>query len=275
MDVLRPYAAAFSARFKTLLQYRAAALAGFTTQCWWGALKVMIYAAFYRHATHAQASMTLEQVITYTWIAQALFALLPWAGDPDVAAAVRTGAVSYDRLRPVDTYTWWYVRAMAWMSARALPRVVLMFVAAAIALPLAGFGEWAWQPPADAARAVLFIVSVLLMIGLAAAFVMLLNLCIAATLTDRGINTLAPAFVILFSGNLIPLGLFPDWLQPLMIAQPFAGMLDIPSRIYVGTLSGDAAWAGLALQAFWIAAFVALGRIAMGRVMARPHLQGG
>ena len=121
----------------------------------------------------------------------------------------------------------------------------------------------------------LFIVSVLLMIGLAAAFVMLLNLCIAATLTDRGINTLAPAFVILFSGNLIPLGLFPDWLQPLMIAQPFAGMLDIPSRIYVGTLSGDAAWAGLALQTFWIAAFVALGRIAMRRVMARLHLQGG
>ena len=275
MNAFRPYAAAFAARFKTMLQYRAAAWAGFTTQCWWGALKVMVFAAFYRHAAHAHTPMTLEQAITYTWLAQALFSLQPWAGDPDIASAVRTGGVSFDRLRPVDTYAWWFVRALAWLSARALPRVALMFVAAAVVLPLVGLGEWAWRPPADAAQAALFVVSLLLMIVLAASFVMLLNLCIAATLTDRGINTFAPAFVILFSGNLIPLGLFPDRIQPLLIAQPFAGMLDIPSRIYIGTLSGAAAYAGLALQAFWIVVFVALGRKGLGGVMARLEVQGG
>lgn len=275
MNAFRPYAAAFAARFKTMLQYRAAAWAGFTTQCWWGALKVMVFAAFYRHAAHAHTPMTLEQAITYTWLAQALFSLQPWAGDPDIASAVRTGGVSFDRLRPVDTYAWWFVRALAWLSARALPRVALMFVAAAVVLPLVGLGEWAWRPPADAAQAALFVVSLLLMIVLAASFVMLLNLCIAATLTDRGINTFAPAFVILFSGNLIPLGFFPDRIQPLLIAQPFAGMLDIPSRIYIGTLSGAAAYAGLALQAFWIVVFVALGRKGLGGVMARLEVQGG
>ncbi|AOK55397.1 ABC transporter permease [Burkholderia stagnalis] len=275
MNAFRPYAAAFAARFKTMLQYRAAAWAGFTTQCWWGALKVMVFAAFYRHAAHAHTPMTLEQAITYTWLAQALFSLQPWAGDPDIASAVRTGGVSFDRLRPVDTYAWWFMRALAWLSARALPRVALMFVAAAVVLPLVGLGEWAWRPPADAAQAALFVVSLLLMIVLAASFVMLLNLCIAATLTDRGINTFAPAFVILFSGNLIPLGFFPDGIQPLLIAQPFAGMLDIPSRIYIGTLSGAAAYAGLALQAFWIVVFVALGRKGLGDVMARLEVQGG
>ncbi|KVZ04126.1 ABC transporter permease [Burkholderia stagnalis] len=275
MNTFRPYAAAFAARFKTMLQYRAAAWAGFTTQCWWGALKVMVFAAFYRHAAHAHTPMTLEQAITYTWLAQALFSLQPWAGDPDIASAVRTGGVSFDRLRPVDTYAWWFMRALAWLSARALPRVALMFVAAAVVLPLVGLGEWAWRPPADAAQAALFVVSLLLMIVLAASFVMLLNLCIAATLTDRGINTFAPAFVILFSGNLIPLGFFPDGIQPLLIAQPFAGMLDIPSRIYIGTLSGAAAYAGLALQAFWIVVFVALGRKGLGDVMARLEVQGG
>ncbi|KWK18944.1 ABC transporter permease [Burkholderia stagnalis] len=275
MNAFRPYAAAFAARFKTMLQYRAAAWAGFTTQCWWGALKVMVFAAFYRHAAHAHTPMTLEQAITYTWLAQALFSLQPWAGDPDIASAVRTGGVSFDRLRPVDTYAWWFMRALAWLSARALPRVALMFVAAAVVLPLVGLGEWAWRPPADAAQAALFVVSLLLLIVLAASFVMLLNLCIAATLTDRGINTFAPAFVILFSGNLIPLGFFPDGIQPLLIAQPFAGMLDIPSRIYIGTLSGAAAYAGLALQAFWIVVFVALGRKGLGGVMARLEVQGG
>lgn len=37
MDALaRPYLAALRARFLLTLQYRAAALAGFATQCWWG-----------------------------------------------------------------------------------------------------------------------------------------------------------------------------------------------------------------------------------------------
>ena len=48
MELARPYVAAFSARFILMLQYRAAAIAGFATQCWWGAIKIMIYAAFYR-----------------------------------------------------------------------------------------------------------------------------------------------------------------------------------------------------------------------------------
>lgn len=275
MNVIRPYVAAFVARFKTMLQYRAAALAGFTTQCWWGGLKVMVYAAFYRHSTHAHASMSLAQVMTYTWLGQALLALQPWSGDPEVASAVRTGAVGYDRLRPVDTYTWWFIRATAWMTSRALPRAALMFAAAAVLLPLAGLGEWSWRAPADVVQAGLFAISLVLMILLGAAFTMLINLCITATLTDRGINTLAPAFVILLSGNLVPLGLFPDWLQPALIAQPFAGMLDIPSRIYIGALSGEAAWIGLAFQAFWTLVFVMLGRKGLGSVMTRLEVQGG
>src|SRR2546427_2763455 len=38
----------------------------------------------------AGAPISLEHAITYTWLAQGLFALLPWSGDPDVALAVRT-----------------------------------------------------------------------------------------------------------------------------------------------------------------------------------------
>ncbi len=35
---------------------------------------------------------------------------------------VASGNVAYERLRPLDTYFYWYARAMAWMIARALPR---------------------------------------------------------------------------------------------------------------------------------------------------------
>ena len=63
---LRPYRAVFRARFELLLQYRAAALAGFGTQCWWGAIKVMVFAAFL--SGPVPSPMTLRQTIDYIWL---------------------------------------------------------------------------------------------------------------------------------------------------------------------------------------------------------------
>ena len=274
---LRPYAAAFAARFQLMLQYRAAALAGFATQCWWGAIKVMVYAAFFAAspAAAANAPITLSQAITYTWLAQAFLTLSPWSGDPEISQAVRSGGVGYDRLRPLDTYTWWYVRAAAWMTARALPRAGLMLLTAGIALPLLGLEAWSWRPPADAIQAGLFAISMILVVLLSSAFVMLLNITAVATMDERGVNTLVASVLILLSGNLLPLSLFPDWAQTFLFLQPFAGLIDIPFRIYFGGLTGGDAFAGLGLQLFWTLVFLVIGRRWMSAQMQRLQMQGG
>ena len=276
-DALRPYAAAMTARFQQTMQYRAAALAGFATQCGWGGIKSMVAAAFYAGAPQAAAAapLTLQQVVTYTWLGQALLALLPWVADGEIAAAVRTGAVSYDRLRPVDTYAYWYVRSAGWMVARALPRAVLMFAAAGIALPLMGFPEWGWSPPPSWQAALLVLPALLLMIGLASAIIMLANAIVAITLNDRGVNVLMMPTVIIFSGSLLPLQLFPSEWRWLLFVQPFAGLQDIPFRIYFGELTGSGAALGLGLQAAWTLAFIALGRWLLETCMRRLQVQGG
>jgi viologen exporter family transport system permease protein len=272
---LRPYVAVFAGRFRVMLQYRAAALAGFATQCWWGAIHIMIFAAFYHGAPRAAAPISLAQAVTYTWLAQAFLALMPWAVDPDVALAVRSGAVGFDRLRPASVYGLWYASAAGWMTSRALPRAALMFLAAGVVLPLAGLGMWSWRPPGDLAQGALFLLSLTLTVALAASIVMLLNVVVAATLTDRGVNNLVAPLAIVLSGNLIPLPLFPSWARLALFVQPFAGVVDIPFRIYCGNLAGAAAWAGVALQGFWTAAIGLLGSLWLRRVMARLQVQGG
>jgi ABC-2 type transport system permease protein len=112
---VRPYAAVVRTRFALLLHYRAAALAGFVTQCWWGAVKVMVLAAFFRGAT--ATPMSLRQAIDYMWLGQAFLMLLPWAADPEMGRMVRSGDVMFERLRPVDTYALWFARAVARRTA--------------------------------------------------------------------------------------------------------------------------------------------------------------
>jgi ABC-2 type transport system permease protein len=95
------------------------------------------------------------------------------------------------------------------------------------------------------------------------------------TLSERGVNILVAPLAIVFSGSLIPLPLLPEWLQPFMQYQPFAGLLDFPLRIYSGHLGGWSAVAALGRQAAWTALLVALGRAIMRRAMARLQTQGG
>ena len=276
MELARPYVAAFSARFLLMLQYRAAAVAGFLTQCWWGAIKIMVYTAFYRATPAAiHPTITLAQVATYTWLNQGLLALMPWGADPEIALAMRTGVVMYDRLRPVDAYWYWYARAAAFMTSRAAPRAALMILLAGIALPLIGVGELRWAPPPTARSAMAFAISLVLMIGLSSAFMMLLNIAVVVTLNDRWVSQSMNPFLVVLSGSLVPLALYPDWAQRALLYQPFAGIVDIPFRIYSGNLSGAAALEGLALQAFWTVVLVTGGRAWMERAMRRLEVQGG
>jgi len=274
MQSARPYLAAFRARFQLMLQYRVAALAGFATQCWWGAIRIMVFAAFY--GVHAAAApISLADAVTYVWLGQALLALLPWVADPEIGQSVRTGGVGYDRLRPLDSYGYWYARTLGWMLARALPRAALMLLAAGIVLPLVGLGAWAWRPPSGVSAALLFVPAFALMTALGAAILMLANIVVAASLNERGVNAVLTPLVIVFSGSLLPLDFFPDALRPFLHVQPFAGLVDIPFRIYFADLAGAAALQGLALKAGWTLALVGLGRLAMEHIMRRLEMQGG
>lgn len=270
---LRPYAAVFRARFHLLLQYRAAALAGFGTQCWWGAIKVMVFTAFISGS--ASSPMSLRQTTDYIWLAQALLMMLPWSADTELARMVGSGDVAYERLRPLDTYAYWYARAVARRTATPLLRAIPMVVAVGILLPSLGFGRWGLSAPAGATAASLFAISLVLVIALASAFSTLLDVLVVATMSERGINTFVAPLSIVFSGNLVPLPLLPDWAQVVLRNQPFAGLLDFPLRIYSGQLTGPPAIAALVRQVIWILVFIAVGRAMTARVLARLQVQGG
>jgi len=270
---LRPYLAVVRARFSVLLQYRAAAVAGFLTQCWWGGIKVMVLTAFF--ATASGAPMTLPQAIDYVWLGQALFTMLPWSGDPDVARLVRTGDVAYERLRPLDTYTFWYSRAVARRTANPTMRAIPMLFTAGILFRFAGWSAFALRAPSGAEAAMLFAASIVLVIALSAAVSALLDTLTVATLSERGVTLIVGPLIIVLSGSLVPLPLFPDWAQPILRNQPFAGLMDTPFRIYSGHLAGGVAVGALARQALWVVVFVMVGRALMTRVMARLQTQGG
>lgn len=223
--MLRPYQAIVSARFRTLLQYRAAALAGFATQLFWGLIRVMIFEAFFR-STSTQQPMDLADVVTYIWLGQAFFVLLPWNVDRDIQALIRSGAVSYELLRPLDLYTLWFSRALAWRTAPTLLWSVPLLAMAALFFDM--------QAPPTWASAGAFVLSMSAALLLACAITNVLNVSMLWTISGTGITAFSASAVMIFSGSVVPIPFFPDWAQPFLEALPFRGLVDVPFRLYMG-----------------------------------------
>ncbi|HZJ64383.1 MAG TPA: ABC-2 family transporter protein [Kofleriaceae bacterium] len=272
---LQPYAAVVGVRFRMLLQYRAAALAGLWTQLVFGMVLIMIYEGFYRSSTADVQTMAFPQVASYVWLGQALLAMLPWNIDRELHAMVRSGAVAYELCRPVDLYGLWYARAVAHRTAPTVLRAVPMVVFATVVLPLVGLDEWRLGPPVSLAAGAGFALALVCALALACAISTLVNITMLWTIQNDGVLIIVTSVVSLLSGLLVPLPLLPDWAQPVLRWLPFAGVLDLPYRIYNGHIAPDGLALVLARQLGWTLAIVALGRWCLGRGMRRLVVQGG
>jgi len=263
---MRPYWAALSARFRTLLQYRTAALAGVGTQVFFGYVLVMAYRAFYA-ATDTPQPIALVDMVTYIWLGQAMFGLLPWMTDPTVAALVRSGGVAYELLRPVDLYWFWYSRAIARRVAPTLLRSIPMFIVASLFLGL--------QAPASLPAFLAWVGATACAVLLSAAVVTLAGITLMWTLSGEGFNAVLWGTVMVTSGMLVPLPLMPEWAQHLFEALPFRGIVDIPFRLYIGHIPPSQAVPMMALQLAWTAALVLFSRWLLVRGLRRLVVQGG
>jgi len=262
----RPYLAVFSAQFRMLLQYRAAAIAGLGTQVFWGFIRVMIFDAFYRSSTAAQP-MTLSQVVTYVWLGQATLGFILFGTDPQIRAMIRDGTVAYELVRPVGLYGLWFSRCLAGRVTPTLMRAIPML---ALGLTLFGAGL-----PASWPHAAMWVASTAMAALLSGAIMVLISVSLFWTVSGEGVARLVPVLVWIMSGIIVPLPLYPDWAQAVLNALPFRGLIDTPFRIYMGQVPMDQAWGMLAHQATWIACLIVAGRWLLARGARAVVVQGG
>ena len=138
-----------------------------------------------------------------------------------------------------------------------------------------GFFLFGLQPPADLNAGVMFAISIALGYLVQFHIGFLLGSIAFATLDIRSISWAYYALIMFFSGQMVPLWMFPEALRVVAEALPFKAVYYVPMSIYIGTFKGDAIWSALAFQAVWAAALALLARLAWSRVHRRLVVQGG
>ena len=267
---MKQYLSFFRIRFLAGLQYRAAAWAGIATQFAWGGMNILMFYAFYKSGKN-EFPMEFSKLTSYLWLQQSLLAMfMTWFYDEDIFQSITSGSISYELCRPCDLYTMWFVKNMAIRLSRVVLRCAPILVVAAI-LP-APFGI---RLPADLTCAILFPISMVLGFGVLIAFSMLVYISAFYTISSTGVRILVSSVLEFLAGALIPIPFFPQWLQPIMYALPFASIQSTPFLIYVGHMAPADALKSIGLQFLWLVGFILLGKLLMNAAQKKVVVQGG
>jgi ABC-2 type transport system permease protein len=120
-----------------------------------------------------------------------------------------------------------------------------------------------------------FALSLTLAVVLSFAYRFLYNLAAFWLLDYRGIGVVAIVVSLLFSGMIMPLPFFPDWLEEIARVLPFAGFVQVPVDVFLGQSSGPEVVGALLFQAVWAMALIGLAWIVLAAAVRRVVVQGG
>lgn len=267
---MRFYISYFKLRFITALQYRAAAIAGLTTQFFFGIVFIMVYVAFYESKA-ATLPMQLNELVSYLWLNQAFFALINLLyNDIEIINLIKTGDLAYELARPKQIYTMWYAKIigqrLAMVTLRAFPVLIItMFLPEPYNLGL----------PITLSNFILFLITLLVGALLMTAIVTLYHILMLYTLDEKGITNIFIVLADILSGLVVPIPFFPDWLQKITTYLPFRYVSDLPFRLYTGNISLHDGIIGLIVQLIWLLIIVTISYLLTKKSLKRIVVQGG
>jgi ABC-2 type transport system permease protein len=203
---------------------------------------------------------------TYTWVAQAMIAVVMIFGWTELADRVRTGDVAVDLARPVDLQLAWLAGDLGRAGWALISRGVLPVAFGALV-----YGIYLPDDP----TAALFPLSVLLAVVVSFACRFILNLCAFWLIEIRGLVMLYVLTSGLLAGHLIPVQMFPGWLRHVAYATPFPALVQTPIDLITGQATGARAVGLVAAQVAWAVGMLLAGRVVLARATRKLVVQGG
>jgi ABC-2 type transport system permease protein len=250
------------------LAYRTENLAGLFTNTFFGYLRAAVFVAVYQNtSTTNVGGYDAQAAVTYSWITQALIMVVALWGWWDVEETIRTGDVVSDLSKPFAYLGFWLARDAGRAAYFAVFRAAPILVAGQVLFGL----HWPSSPGAWLA----FLVSVVLALLVSFGWRFLLNVTAFWTTDARGLGQLALAATMFLGGFVVPIRYFPDWLQPWVLALPFAAITQTPADLFVERVQGAEALPSLVGQVIWAIVLVGLAQFTTVLATRRVIVQGG
>lgn len=268
---MKSYLNYFKLRLITNLQYRSAALAGISTQLFFGFVFIMLYLAIYESNNTANVPMDYSSLVTYLWLQQAFYALTyPFIKDSDLLSMIKNGNLAYELIRPQNFYFKFYIKMLA-------ERVVATFLRS---MPIIIIGLLLPYPyklslPSSFDNSLIFFIALVLSCFLITSISLIVHIITIYTLDARGITSTYSMISQVFMGLVVPIPFFPLWMKKISNFLPFKYIGDFPYRVYSGSIGISEGKTLLLGSAIWLVLSILIGYFLSNQVLKKAVIQGG
>ena len=268
---MRSYLNYFKLNLITNLQYRAAAIAGISTQIFFGIVYVMVYLALYESNKGVNAPMNMQNLITYLWLGQAFFAMTyPFLKDKELLGMIKNGNLAYELVRPQNFYFKFYIKMLAERIISCLLRFSPILVLAFI-LPK----PYKMALPISINNFIVFLLGLILSVLLISSLNILVHIITMFTIGDLGVINMYLITSELFMGSLVPLPFLPKILIKIGNFLPFRFIGDFPYRVYSGDIPLSEGKILLLFSLIWLIVIIIAGLIVSKIALKKAVIQGG
>lgn len=229
-------------RFLTMLAYRVNYYSGILIYTLNIGVNYFTWRAIYGDG-ESLGGFTGAQMTTYvavSWMARAFYFNNL---DREISTDIRDGSIAIQFIRP---YNYVLVKMMQGLGEGLFRFMMLMIPGMVIAILLFPV-QLPTEPSAWAGFLVMLFFSFLIssqiniITGLSAFFVE----------NNEGMMRMKRVVVDLFSGLIVPITLFPDWLSSVLKVLPFQAITYLPGSVFTGRVQGVGIWNVLGIQVIW------------------------
>ena len=252
--------------YQRYLTYRAATLAGLVTNFFFGILRASILVAFYGTQTVVDG-ITVNGAVTYAALTQAVIGYLSLFSWFDLMITVYTGEIATDLLKPMSFIGYWMAKDLGRAAVQLVFRGLTVMAGYALLFNL----TW----PESARQWLALALTLFLSWLISFLWRFLVNLTSFWTPNARGVLRLFFMLSWFFSGFLMPLRFFPDWVIKLSYLTPFPHMLNTVVEVYLGVLQGRELLLAVLFQILWIIGLLLAARVILGAGVRRLVILGG
>lgn len=239
------------------------------------ALFVQVFVAYtlwtvlFKQAPQMFGGVSLQAMLTYAVLAMILDMILTTDTGPHqyLTQQIKTGMITNDLLRPIDFPHHMLLRFSGETIARAafyvLPPLAVSYLAFDLNAP-ANIGQFGW-----------FLLSLVLSWLIMFFCNFLFGLVAFKTLDTVGFFFTYWAALRFLSGQLIPIWMYPDWMQQFIKFLPFQSIFYTPLSIYTNKFLGADVWQAVLQQAVWVVILYAVQHLIWSRIHRHLVVQGG
>lgn len=263
---VRPYMELVRVGFVNTMAYRLRYYTGIVTYFIYVSVYYFIWKAIYEHSKNIEG-FDFTHLITYVAVGWIIRSFYYNNIDQALASQVIEGRLATDLIKPVNLQMMHFSQALG----ESLFRLGMLTVPTAFVLLLV----FPLKRPASTFHFVAFLVSVVFSFFIVAGINFAVGTFAIRLKSILGLLRAKFFLLELFSGLLIPISFFPGIFQKILAVLPFQYISYIPVLIYLGKLGERRVLDALALQAFWVAAMLALGHLMWKWSSRKITIQGG